>query len=98
MTSDSTFTPQDGGLLVNNPTAVALHESQCLWPGTRLQCVVSLGTGRLESSGRYSATYTSLKTKLSHVISSATDTEGGWAFLPSLITQSRAQLYYSKTN
>ncbi|XP_023688470.2 calcium-independent phospholipase A2-gamma-like [Paramormyrops kingsleyae] len=76
---------QDGGLLVNNPTAVALHESQCLWPGTRLQCVVSLGTGRLESSGRYSATYTSLKTKLSHVISSATDTEEVHTMLDALL-------------
>ncbi|XP_048873905.1 calcium-independent phospholipase A2-gamma-like isoform X19 [Brienomyrus brachyistius] len=76
---------QDGGLLVNNPTAVALHESQCLWPGARLQCVVSLGTGRLESSARYNTTYTSLKTKLSHVISSATDTEEVHTMLDALL-------------
>lgn len=67
---------QDGGLLINNPTALAIHESKCLWPNTPLECVVSVGTGRVESLGKNSATSTSLKTKLTHVISSATDTEG----------------------
>lgn len=67
---------QDGGLLINNPTALAIHECQCLWPDTPLECVVSLGTGRFESTGKSNAAYTSLKTKLTNVISSATDTEG----------------------
>lgn len=67
---------QDGGLLINNPTALAIHECQCLWPGVPLQCVVSLGTGRFETTGKNSVAYTSLKTKLNNVISSATDTEG----------------------
>lgn len=68
---------QDGGLLINNPTALAIHESKCLWPNTPVQCVVSLGTGRYETIGKTSSsTYTSLKTKLTNVISSATDTEG----------------------
>ncbi|XP_032361712.1 calcium-independent phospholipase A2-gamma [Etheostoma spectabile] len=66
---------QDGGLLINNPTALAIHECKCLWPNTPLQCVLSLGTGRYEAAGKNSTTYTSLKTKLTHVISSATDTE-----------------------
>uniref|UniRef100_A0A7N6A0D6 PNPLA domain-containing protein n=1 Tax=Anabas testudineus TaxID=64144 RepID=A0A7N6A0D6_ANATE len=78
---------QDGGLLINNPTALAIHESKCLWPNTPLECVVSLGTGRFESPGKSSTTYTSLKTKLTNVISSATDTEEVHtmldAFLPS---------------
>lgn len=68
--------PQDGGMLVNNPTALAIHECQCLWPDVPLQCVVSLGTGRFESAGSNSISFTSLKTKLTNVISSATDTEG----------------------
>lgn len=37
---------------------------------------MSLGTGRLEGLGKTGTTSTSLKTKLNHVISSATDTEG----------------------
>ncbi|OCT87412.1 hypothetical protein XELAEV_18021107mg [Xenopus laevis] len=66
---------QDGGLLINNPCALALHECKCLWPNAKIQCVISLGTGRFESAGKATTTHTSLKTKLSHVISSATDTE-----------------------
>lgn len=74
------FRGQDGGLLINNPTALAIHESKCLWPSTPLECVVSVGTGRVENLGKNSTTSTSLKTKLSHVISSATDTEGKTRF------------------
>ncbi|XP_023575258.1 calcium-independent phospholipase A2-gamma isoform X2 [Octodon degus] len=67
--------PKDGGLLLNNPSALAMHECKCLWPDVPLECIVSLGTGRYESDVRNAATYTSLKTKLSNVINSATDTE-----------------------
>ncbi|CAK7308675.1 Calcium-independent phospholipase A2-gamma [Vulpes lagopus] len=66
---------QDGGLLLNNPSALAMHECKCLWPDVPLECIVSLGTGRYESDVRNSVTSTSLKTKLSNVINSATDTE-----------------------
>ncbi|XP_003782630.1 calcium-independent phospholipase A2-gamma isoform X1 [Otolemur garnettii] len=66
---------QDGGLLLNNPSALAMHECKCLWPDVPLECIVSLGTGRYESDVRNTATHTSLKTKLSNVINSATDTE-----------------------
>lgn len=66
---------QDGGLLLNNPTALAMHECKCLWPDTPLQCIVSLGTGRYEGDVRNNLTSTSLRSKLSAVISSATDTE-----------------------
>uniref|UniRef100_A0A3B5BI65 Patatin like phospholipase domain containing 8 n=2 Tax=Stegastes partitus TaxID=144197 RepID=A0A3B5BI65_9TELE len=76
---------QDGGLLINNPTALAIHECKCLWPNTPLQCVLSLGTGRYETAGKNSTTYTSLKTKLSHVISSATDTEEVHTMLDALL-------------
>uniref|UniRef100_A0A3Q3XAH5 PNPLA domain-containing protein n=1 Tax=Mola mola TaxID=94237 RepID=A0A3Q3XAH5_MOLML len=76
---------QDGGLLINNPTAVAIHECKCLWPNTPLECVVSLGTGRFETFGKNSATYTSLKTKLTNVISSATDTEEVHAMLDAFL-------------
>ncbi|KAM8750654.1 calcium-independent phospholipase A2-gamma isoform 1-T1 [Acanthopagrus schlegelii] len=76
---------QDGGLLINNPTALAIHECKSLWPNTPLECVVSLGTGRFETPGKSSSTYTSLKTKLSHVISSATDTEEVHAMLDAFL-------------
>lgn len=66
---------QDGGLLLNNPSALAMHECKCIWPDAPLECIVSLGTGRYESDVRNTTTYTSLKTKLSNVINSATDTE-----------------------
>ncbi|KAL3061247.1 hypothetical protein OYC64_009438 [Pagothenia borchgrevinki] len=66
---------QDGGLLINNPTALAIHESKCLWPNTPLECVVSLGTGRAFDTPGKGTTSTSLKTKLNNIISSATDTE-----------------------
>ncbi|KAL0968764.1 hypothetical protein UPYG_G00271390 [Umbra pygmaea] len=76
---------QDGGLLINNPTALAIHECKCLWPSTPVQCVVSLGTGRVETAGQNNTTYTSLKTKLTNVISSATDTEEVHTMLDALL-------------
>ncbi|XP_074554716.1 calcium-independent phospholipase A2-gamma [Halichoeres trimaculatus] len=76
---------QDGGLLINNPTALAIHECKCLWPNTPLQCVLSLGTGRYETAGKNSTTYTSLKAKLTNVISSATDTEEVHTMLDALL-------------
>ncbi|KAM9854018.1 calcium-independent phospholipase A2-gamma-like isoform 2-T2 [Aulostomus maculatus] len=84
-TSRNPECPKDGGLLINNPTALAIHECKCLWPNTRLECVVSLGTGRFEPPGKNSATYTSLKTKLTNVISSATDTEEVHAMLDAFL-------------
>ncbi|XP_006882702.1 PREDICTED: calcium-independent phospholipase A2-gamma [Elephantulus edwardii] len=65
----------DGGLLMNNPSALAMHECKCLWPDVPLECIVSLGTGRYESDVKNTVMHTSLKAKLSHVINSATDTE-----------------------
>ncbi|XP_061873279.1 calcium-independent phospholipase A2-gamma [Colius striatus] len=76
---------QDGGLLLNNPSALAVHECKCLWPNVPLQCLISLGTGRYESEGKSNVTYTSLKTKLTNVISSATDTEEVHTMLDALL-------------
>ncbi|NXF40522.1 PLPL8 phospholipase, partial [Nyctibius bracteatus] len=76
---------QDGGLLLNNPSALAVHECKCLWPNVPLQCLISLGTGRYESEEKTSVTYTSLKAKLTNVISSATDTEEVHTMLDALL-------------
>ncbi|KAF1549890.1 Calcium-independent phospholipase A2-gamma, partial [Eudyptes schlegeli] len=76
---------QDGGLLLNNPSALAVHECKCLWPNVPLQCLISLGTGRYESEGKTNVTYTSLKAKLTNVISSATDTEEVHTMLDALL-------------
>lgn len=74
----------DGGILINNPASIAIHEAQQLWPGEPIQCVVSLGTGRYvlpeakdsdEASSSRSLGPSSLKAKITSLIDSATDTE-----------------------
>ncbi|XP_036183359.1 calcium-independent phospholipase A2-gamma isoform X4 [Myotis myotis] len=75
----------DGGLLLNNPSALAMHECKCLWPDVPLECIVSLGTGRYESDVKNTMTSTSLKAKLSNVINSATDTEEVHVMLDGLL-------------
>lgn len=67
---------QDGGLMTNNPTAVAIHEAKLLWPNEPIQCVVSLGGGRfIPEVKQHQQGLTSLKMKVLKVIDSATDTE-----------------------
>jgi len=36
----------DGGLIANNPAAIALHEARLLFPGVPVACLASFGTGR----------------------------------------------------
>lgn len=38
---------QDGGCIANNPTAIAVHEAKCLWPNRKIDCIVSIGTGKV---------------------------------------------------
>lgn len=74
---------QDGGILVNNPTAVAIHEAKQLWPKSTIQCVVSFGTGRtdltvsnMNKEKKPTIKQTSWKEKFFNILVSATDTEG----------------------
>lgn len=79
-------TLMDGGILVNNPAAIAVHEARQLWPDEAFQCVVSLGTGRCQpmetmlggegAPGGKVSTTINWSDKLRSVINSATDTEG----------------------
>ncbi|CAG0880810.1 unnamed protein product [Darwinula stevensoni] len=78
---------QDGGILMNNPCGIALHEARLLWPNSPLECVVSLGTGKSQSHDNTlpSPSPTSIKRKLLLVLDSAADTEGVHVMLQDLI-------------
>lgn len=39
----------DGAIVANNPTAVALHEVKCMYPGVPIEVVVSMGNGLSEA-------------------------------------------------
>eukprot|EP01018_Ginkgo_biloba_P003530 Gb_32589 [translate_table: standard] len=43
---------QDGAIVANNPTIIAIREAQLLWPDTLIGCLVSIGCGNLPSKPR----------------------------------------------
>ena len=38
---------QDGAILANNPTIIAIREAQLIWPDTQIDCLVSIGCGNV---------------------------------------------------
>lgn len=77
---------QDGGLLSNNPTAIAINEAKLLWPNTPIQAVVSLGTGTYHGrAGPKSPDFTTLRDKLKKLVYSATDVEATHEILKDLL-------------
>lgn len=88
------FVFHDGGLLANNPTAIALHESRHLWPNVTTNCIVSIGTGRFQPPGGLTSTKASsitLKDKINRIIGGIGGQEVVHTMLLDLLP---AKLYY----
>ncbi|KAI8423802.1 hypothetical protein MSG28_012813 [Choristoneura fumiferana] len=89
---------QDGGIMVNNPTGVGLHEAKLLFGANALKngTVISVGTGKslnkhldyqLFTKGlQKEAPGTSWKDKFNKILDSATDTEGTHLVLNDLLS------------
>lgn len=43
---------QDGAIVANNPTIIAIREAQLLWPDTKIGCLVSIGCGNVPTKPR----------------------------------------------
>ncbi|KAL4201106.1 hypothetical protein AMTRI_Chr02g256950 [Amborella trichopoda] len=50
--SDDIYRWQDGAIVANNPTIIAIREAQLLWPDTRIDCLVSIGCGSVPTKAR----------------------------------------------
>lgn len=87
------FLFQDGGLLANNPTAIALHEAKQLWPSQPINCVVSVGNGRYKPAGYSDAKCSSINAfqKVNRLVDGLASTENVHTMCLDLLAP---QLYY----
>ncbi|GMI72522.1 hypothetical protein like AT1G61850 [Hibiscus trionum] len=50
--SDGVYRWLDGALIANNPTIISIREAQLLWTGTKIDCIVSIGSGSMPTKAR----------------------------------------------
>uniref|UniRef100_A0A5S6Q821 PNPLA domain-containing protein n=1 Tax=Trichuris muris TaxID=70415 RepID=A0A5S6Q821_TRIMR len=66
---------QDGGMIVNNPTAVGIHECRLLWPSASFQCILSVGNGHYGPRlGDNISSESSLVDRIAKLVDTATET------------------------
>ncbi|XP_071133254.1 calcium-independent phospholipase A2-gamma-like [Mytilus edulis] len=82
------FIHQDGGLMANNPAAIAVSECKLLWPDEPIQCVISLGNGRFEPNLEITPSKNAVKEKVAKIIDAATNTEVVHTILQDLLPTS----------
>jgi len=75
---------QDGALMANNPAALALREARRIYPGCRIACVASFGTGEFIPAETGVGSW---KQTLNTLVRSATRTEEVHALLAELLPQ-----------
>jgi calcium-independent phospholipase A2-gamma len=80
----------DGGLLANNPTSIAIHESKRLWPNCKIQSVTSIGNGRFYNTSDYTSLIAkcdslTLKQKVSRIAAGVINTENVHTVLHDLL-------------
>ena len=73
--ADERMVFQDGALLANNPAAIALSEARALFPGARLACLASFGTGAFEPVAEAKRSVTSFGATVQTLVRAATRTE-----------------------
>lgn len=83
----------DGGVLANNPTAIAIHEARQLWPSAPTNCIVSIGNGRYQGTAVESSKLDSisLKQKINRIVSGISSTQTVHNMLLDLLP---AKLYF----